>query len=133
MSQVAFVLLFILLPFSNGSFEDMVETGYVQDPDMVGKLPIEFQEELDDIELERDDLNENADEEENQFNEMRSLHDDLEMLDPEMRSEIEDYCNSDAGKTDEALCNRCTFIYECLDMCNFLVKMTIKSNTRVYC
>ena len=121
MSQVAFVLLFILLPFSNGSFEDMVETGYVQDPDMVGKLPIEFQEELDDIELERDDLNENADEEENQFNEMRSLHDDLEMLDPEMRSEIEDYCNSDAGKTDEALCNRCMFIYECLDMCNFLV------------
>ena len=108
MNQVAFVLLFIFLPFSNGSFEDMVETGYVQDPDLVGKLPIEFQEALDDIELERNDLDEDSDEEENKVNEMRSLDEDLEMLDPEMRSEIEDYCNTDTGKTDEALCNRCT-------------------------
>ena len=122
MSQVAFVLLFILLPFSNGSFEDMVESGYVQDPYLVGKLPIEFQEELDDIELERNDLDEDSDEEENKFDEMRSLDDDLEMLDPEMRTEIEDYCNSDAGKNDEELCNRCTQISKCLDRSNFLLK-----------
>ena len=110
MNQVAFVLLFILLPFSNGSFEDMVETGYVQDPDLVGKLPIEFQEELDDIELERNDLDQDSDEEESNYDEIRSLDEDLEMLDPEMRSEIEDYCNTDAGKTDEALCNRRKYI-----------------------
>ena len=122
MSQVAFVLLFILLPFSNGSFEDMVETGYVQDPDMVGKLPIEFQEELDDIELERSDLDEESGEEDSKFDEMRSLDEDLELLDPEMRSEIEDYCNTDAGKNDEALCNRCTYISECFDIGNFLPK-----------
>ena len=115
MSQVAFVLLFILLPFSNGSFEDMVESGYVQDPYLVGKLPIEFQEELDDIELERNDLDEYSGDEENKFDEIRSLEEDLEMLDPDMRSEIKDYCNTDAGKTDEALCNRRKYISECLD------------------
>merc|ERR1711976_909946 len=40
------------------------------------------------------------------YDETRALDEDLEMLDPEMRSEIEDYCNTDAGKTDEELCNR---------------------------
>ena len=61
-------------------------------------------------ELERNDLDQDSDEQESNYDEMRSLGEDLEMLDPEMRSEIEDYCNTDAGKTDEALCNRCMFI-----------------------
>ena len=85
----------------------MVETGYVQDPDLVGKLPMEFEADMDDIELERsidDDIEEDS--EEDTVDEERSLNEDLELLDPQMRSEIEDYCNTDAGKSDEALCSR---------------------------
>merc|ERR1712038_128818 len=107
MGKLAFVVLFLILPFSNGALRDMVETGYVQDPDLVGKLPMEFEADMDDIELERsidDDIEEDS--EEGSVDEERSLNEDLELLDPQMRSEIEDYCNTDAGKTDEALCSR---------------------------
>merc|ERR1712223_653634 len=107
MGKLAFIVLFLVLPFSNGALRDMVETGYVQDPDLVGKLPSEFEADLDDIELERsvdDDIEEDS--EEDNIDEERALNEDLELIDPQMRSEIEDYCNTDAGKTDEALCNR---------------------------
>merc|ERR1712038_760652 len=109
MGKLAYVVLFLILPFSNGLLRDMVETGYVQDPDLVGKLPMEFEADMDDIELERsidDDIEEDS--EEGSVDEERSLNEDLELLDPQMRSEIEDYCNTDAGKTDEALCSRIT-------------------------
>merc|ERR1712038_2227750 len=107
MGKLAFVVLFLILPFSNGALRDMVETGYVQDPDLVGKLPMEFEADMDDIGLERsidDDIEEDS--EEDTIDEERSLNEDLELLDPQMRSEIENYCNTDAGKADEALCNR---------------------------
>merc|ERR1712223_1454254 len=107
MGKLAIVVLFLVLPFSNGALRDMVETGYVQDPDLVGKLPLEFEADLDDIELERsidDDFEEDC--EEDNIDEERALNEDLELIDPQMRSEIEDYCNTDEGKTDEALCNR---------------------------
>merc|ERR1712038_1909290 len=99
MGKLAFVVLFLVLPFSNGALRDMVETGYVQDPDLVGKLPSEFEADLDDIELERsvdDDIEEDS--EEDIIDEDRALNEDLELLDPQMRSEVENYCNTDAGK-----------------------------------
>merc|ERR1712179_190524 len=61
------------------------------------------EEEFSDMELEHSDAD--ADE---TVDEERSLDADLQMLDPAMRSEIEDYCATDAGKTDEALCSRIT-------------------------
>merc|ERR1712038_1742474 len=109
MGKLAFVVLFLILPFSNGALRDVVETGYIQDPDLVGKLPMEFEADMDDIELERsidDDIEEDS--EEATIDEERSLNEDLELLDPQMRSEIENYCNTDAGKADEALCSRIT-------------------------
>ena len=106
MGKVAFVLISFLLSSSNGLLEDMVETGYVQDPNMVGKLPMEFEEEFSDMELEHSDADADETVEEESIDEERSLDADLQMLDPAMRSEIEDYCATDAGKTDEALCSR---------------------------
>jgi len=108
MGKVAFVLISFLLSSSNGLLEDMVETGYVQDPNMVGKLPMEFEEEFSDMELEHSDADADETVEEESIDEERSLDADLQMLDPAMRSEIEDYCATDAGKTDEALCSRIT-------------------------
>merc|ERR1712076_65707 len=108
MGKLAFVLLSFLLSSSNGLFQDMVETGYVQDPNMVGKLPMEFQEELSNLELEHSDVDADEDFEEDTIDDERSLDADLQMLDPAMRSEIEDYCNTDAGASDKALCSRIT-------------------------
>merc|ERR1711997_364369 len=108
MGKLALVLLSLFLSSSNGLFQDMVETGYVQDPNMVGKLPLEFQEELSDLELEHSDVDADEDIEEDTIDDERSLDADLQMLDPAMRSEIEDYCNTDAGASDKALCSRIT-------------------------
>ena len=102
-------LLSIVISFSYGLNEDMIETGYIQDPSSVGKLPIEFQNDL----LVLEDVNIKDDTEviyqaENDLNgHTRSLDDDLNILDAFMKQQLEHYCNSPEGRKDKALLTTC--------------------------
>ena len=95
---------------SNCLNEDMIETGYIQDPASVGKLPIQFEKDL--LESDYFDISEDTEVEhrfENHQNEnKRSLDEDLKMLDPFMKQQLKEYCLSKEGKKDMALQKTCT-------------------------
>ena len=102
MILASFILFSMLMSSAIGLNEDMIETGYLQDPTSVGKLPTEFEEDIADMDhgyINEDTMEEYQDE----FDE-RSMEDvlllDMSILDSEMKSQLRDYCNTKEGKDD---------------------------------
>ena len=96
------VLLSFLISSTRGLNEDMIATGYLQDPALVGQLPSEFEEDIMDTDhgyniddtIEEDYQGVSIDQ--------RSLQDDINSLeDAEMRSQLEGYCKTEEGKADD--------------------------------
>ena len=105
MGRSSIWLVLFLVSSLYGLNEDMIETGYIQDPNSVGKLPIEFQDDFLNGYL-IDDDDEDILEEIYDGIEERSLENDVEGFDPEMKTQLNDYCKSAEGKNDKDLCKR---------------------------
>merc|ERR1712108_42507 len=80
MNVASFILLSFLISSTIGLNEDMIETGYLQDPASVGQLPTEFGEDIVDMDhgYTNDDTMEEQQEE---LDDERSIEDDLEWMD----------------------------------------------------
>ena len=94
--------LLIVLTFAIN--EDMIETGYLQDPATVGQLPSGFNDDL--IEMEDTLDNEQLIEKEtNKIEDERDLEDDIMSMDRSMQLEIKNFCKDleEQGK-DDVLC-----------------------------
>ena len=101
-SKLLFVFAFlIVLTFAIN--EDMIKTGYLQDPASVGQLPSQFVEDIIETEdrLENEQLVTDG---ENNIESKRALEDDILSMDSSMQLDVEGFCSSEQGK-DDILCS----------------------------
>ena len=105
-SKVLFVFAFlIVLTFAIN--EDMIQTGYLQDPATVGQLPSQFVEDI--IETEDRLKNEHLVKDDgNNMQSERALKDDILAMDSSMQLDVEGFCNTETGK-DDILCSTYRF------------------------
>ena len=91
-SKLLFVFAFlIVLTFAIN--EDMIKTGYLQDPAAVGQLPSQFVEDI----IETEDRLENEQlvtDDENNIESKRALEDDILSMDSSMQLDVEGFCNT---------------------------------------
>jgi hypothetical protein len=84
MGKASIWLVLFLVSSLYGLNEDMIETGYIQDPNMVGKLPMEFQDDFLRTYL-IDDDDEDILEQNHDDIEEWSFENDVDDFDPEIK------------------------------------------------